>query len=103
MPGGRALGSVALDRVCDVVTLAVFLVIGLQAVPTPDVAPATSSSAPCSLVVAHRRSRWSSRGCTRGLASATAASAVGSAGSSATRSTCSASRSAAARRSLDRR
>jgi uncharacterized protein (TIRG00374 family) len=35
MPGGRALGSVALDRVCDVVTLAVFLVIGIQAVPTP--------------------------------------------------------------------
>lgn len=36
MPGGRALGTVALDRVCDVVTLAVFLVIGIQAVPTPD-------------------------------------------------------------------
>lgn len=35
MPGGRALGTVALDRVCDVVTLAVFLVIGIQAVPTP--------------------------------------------------------------------
>ncbi len=35
MPGGRALGSVALDRVCDVVTLALFLVVGLQAVPTP--------------------------------------------------------------------
>ena len=36
MPGGRALGTVALDRVCDVVTLAVLLVIGIQAVPTPD-------------------------------------------------------------------
>jgi uncharacterized protein (TIRG00374 family) len=36
MPGGRALGTVALDRVCDVVTLALFLVIGIQAVPTPD-------------------------------------------------------------------
>lgn len=36
MPGGRALGSVALDRACDVVTLVLFLVIGLQAVPTPD-------------------------------------------------------------------
>ncbi|HUG64148.1 MAG TPA: lysylphosphatidylglycerol synthase transmembrane domain-containing protein [Gaiellaceae bacterium] len=36
IPGGRALGSVALDRVCDVVALVVFLVIGLQAVPTPD-------------------------------------------------------------------
>ena len=35
MPGGRALGTVALDRVCDVVTLAVMLVIGIQAVPTP--------------------------------------------------------------------
>jgi glycosyltransferase 2 family protein len=35
MPGGRALGSVALDRVCDVVALALFLVIGIQAVPTP--------------------------------------------------------------------
>jgi uncharacterized protein (TIRG00374 family) len=35
MPGGRALGTVALDRVCDVVTLAAFLVIGIQAVPTP--------------------------------------------------------------------
>jgi hypothetical protein len=36
MPGGRALGSVALDRVCDVITLAAFLVVGLQAVPTPE-------------------------------------------------------------------
>jgi uncharacterized protein (TIRG00374 family) len=36
MPGGRALGSVALDRACDVITLVVFLVIGLQAVPAPD-------------------------------------------------------------------
>ena len=36
MPGGRALGSVALDRACDVVTLVVFLTIGLQVVPTPD-------------------------------------------------------------------
>jgi uncharacterized protein (TIRG00374 family) len=36
MSGGRALGSVALDRACDVITLAVFLVIGIQAVPTPD-------------------------------------------------------------------
>ena len=36
MPGGRALGSVALDRVCDVITLVLFLVIGIQAVPTPD-------------------------------------------------------------------
>jgi uncharacterized protein (TIRG00374 family) len=35
MPGGRALGTVALDRVCDIVTLALFLVIGIQAVPTP--------------------------------------------------------------------
>ncbi len=35
MPGGRALGSVALDRVCDVVALVIFLVVGLQAVPTP--------------------------------------------------------------------
>jgi uncharacterized protein (TIRG00374 family) len=36
IPGGRALGSVALDRVCDIVALVVFLVIGLQAVPVPD-------------------------------------------------------------------
>ncbi len=36
MPGGRALGTVALDRVCDIVALVVFLVIGLQAAPTPD-------------------------------------------------------------------
>jgi uncharacterized protein (TIRG00374 family) len=35
IPGGRALGTVALDRVCDVITLALFLVIGIQAVPTP--------------------------------------------------------------------
>jgi uncharacterized protein (TIRG00374 family) len=35
MPAGRALGSVALDRVCDIVALALFLVIGIQAVPTP--------------------------------------------------------------------
>ena len=32
MPGGRAFGSVVLDRICDVVTLAVFFGIGLQAV-----------------------------------------------------------------------
>jgi glycosyltransferase 2 family protein len=32
MPGGRAFGSVVLDRFCDVVTLAVFFAIGLQAV-----------------------------------------------------------------------
>jgi uncharacterized protein (TIRG00374 family) len=36
MSGGRALGSVALDRVCDVVALLAFLAIGLQAVPTPE-------------------------------------------------------------------
>ena len=36
MPGGRALGSVALDRVCDVIALAALLAIGLQAVPTPE-------------------------------------------------------------------
>jgi uncharacterized protein (TIRG00374 family) len=35
MPGGRALGSVALDRACDVFALAIFLVIGVLAVPTP--------------------------------------------------------------------
>ena len=35
MAGGRALGSVALDRGCDVVTLALFLAIGLQAVTSP--------------------------------------------------------------------
>jgi glycosyltransferase 2 family protein len=36
MPGGRALGTVALDRVCDVIALAAFLAVGLQAVPTPE-------------------------------------------------------------------
>jgi len=35
MAGGRALGTVALDRACDVVTLALFLVIGLQSVASP--------------------------------------------------------------------
>jgi glycosyltransferase 2 family protein len=35
MPGGRALGTVALDRVCDVVTLAAMLFIGIHGVPTP--------------------------------------------------------------------
>jgi glycosyltransferase 2 family protein len=35
MPGGRALGTVALDRVCDVIALALFLVVGIQAVPIP--------------------------------------------------------------------
>ena len=35
MPGGRALGTVALDRACDVIALALFLVVGIQAVPTP--------------------------------------------------------------------
>jgi glycosyltransferase 2 family protein len=32
MPGGRAFGSVVLDRICDVVTLAAFFAVGLQAV-----------------------------------------------------------------------
>jgi uncharacterized membrane protein YbhN (UPF0104 family) len=32
MPGGRAFGSVVLDRICDVVTLVLFFAIGLQAV-----------------------------------------------------------------------
>jgi hypothetical protein len=32
MSGGRAFGSVVLDRICDIVTLAVFIAIGLQAV-----------------------------------------------------------------------
>lgn len=32
MPGGRALGTVALDRACDVVALAILLAVGLQAV-----------------------------------------------------------------------
>lgn len=32
MPGGRAFGSVVLDRICDVVTLAAFFAISLQAV-----------------------------------------------------------------------
>ncbi len=32
MSGGRAFGSVVLDRICDIVTLAVFFAIGLQAV-----------------------------------------------------------------------
>ena len=34
MAGGRALGTVALDRACDVVMLSLFLVVGLQAVAT---------------------------------------------------------------------
>jgi hypothetical protein len=34
--GGRAFGSVVLDRICDVVTLAVFFAIGVQAVATAD-------------------------------------------------------------------
>jgi hypothetical protein len=36
MPGGRALGRVALDRACDVATLALFLAIGLRAVATTE-------------------------------------------------------------------
>ena len=36
MPVGRALGTVALDRGCDVVTLAFFLLIGLQAVASAE-------------------------------------------------------------------
>src|SRR5688572_2327320 len=36
MPGGRALGTVALDRACDVIALVLFLAVGLQAVPTPE-------------------------------------------------------------------
>lgn len=35
MSGGRALGTVALDRACDVVALALLLVIGLQSVASP--------------------------------------------------------------------
>ena len=36
MPGGRAFGTVALDRACDVFALVVFLVVGLQVVPASD-------------------------------------------------------------------
>ena len=36
MPGGRAFGSVVLDRMCDVVTLAAFFAIGVQAVASED-------------------------------------------------------------------
>jgi uncharacterized membrane protein YbhN (UPF0104 family) len=36
MSGGRAFGSVVLDRICDVVTLAVFFGIGLQSVASAD-------------------------------------------------------------------
>lgn len=35
MPGGRALATVALDRACDVVTLAIFLAVGLNVVASP--------------------------------------------------------------------
>ena len=36
MPGGRAFGSVVLDRICDVVTVSVFFAIGLQAVASAE-------------------------------------------------------------------
>lgn len=36
MAGGRAVGSVVLDRMCDVVTLAAFFAVGLQAVASED-------------------------------------------------------------------
>ena len=36
MPGGRAFGSVVLDRICDVVTLALFFAIGVQAVASAE-------------------------------------------------------------------
>ncbi len=36
MPGGRAFGSVVLDRICDVVTISVFFAIGLQAVASAE-------------------------------------------------------------------
>jgi hypothetical protein len=36
MSGGRAFGSVVLDRICDVVTLALFLAVGIQAVATAE-------------------------------------------------------------------
>jgi uncharacterized protein (TIRG00374 family) len=32
MPGGRAFGSVVLDRICDVITLSLFFAVGLRAV-----------------------------------------------------------------------
>jgi uncharacterized protein (TIRG00374 family) len=35
MAGGRALGTIALDRACDVVTLALFLAVGLNVVASP--------------------------------------------------------------------
>lgn len=35
MPGGRALGTVALDRACDVVALALLLALGVQSVASP--------------------------------------------------------------------
>jgi glycosyltransferase 2 family protein len=36
MPGGRAFGSVVLDRICDIVTITVFFAIGLQAVASAE-------------------------------------------------------------------
>jgi hypothetical protein len=35
MPGGRAFGSVVLDRICDVVTLTTFFLVSIQAVASP--------------------------------------------------------------------
>ena len=96
MSGGRALGTVALDRVCDVVTLAVLLVIGIQAVPTPDWLKRIVIGALLALVLL--AAALCSRAGTRALASATAGREVGFGGSSATRSTCSGSPSAAGAR-----
>jgi uncharacterized protein (TIRG00374 family) len=51
MPGGRALGSVALDRVCDVVTLALFFAIGLQAAATTEWLVRLAAGAAIAIVV----------------------------------------------------
>ena len=74
MPGGRALGSVALDRVCDVVTLVVLPRHRPPGGADARVAPADRDRGACSLVLPSPP-RSSSPRCTRAREIATAASA----------------------------
>ena len=98
MSGGRAFGSVVLDRICDVVTLAVFFAIGLQAVASAAWLVRLAVGALLAGCASPSRSSW--RGCTRHAArrGEQRARAVVSGQSSSTRSRCSASRSAVAAR-----
>ncbi len=97
MPGGSAFGSVVLDRICDVVTLAVFFAIGLQAVASAAWLVRLASERSLRSSSSPSRSCWRALYTSRGKEWGKATPARPSrAGSSSTRSRCSVSRSAVA-------